>query len=775
MEAHTTAKVSSPRRSGEDLKAVKSLMMHGIYFLCGFIITRGALMGELAPFGASYTAAVPKKQLVWAMSGTVLGYIVLNPRNSFRYIAIVAAIGCMRWMLNDIKKISQSRLFACLAAFIPVAVTGAVLSFTSSSTTQLTQTIIEACLAGAAAFFLKQTTEMYYSKRTIKTFSQQEMASLVMTGCIMILSLGSISIENVSIGRIAAVLIILLCSRYGSVTGGSISGIATGSVFSLSSSAMTFLCGGYSFGGLMAGLFSGVGKAACAIAFTICSTTMSFASGDNSLIIALFIETVIASTIFMLLPKEVGNFVSAVFLPEESAKSNEALKHNVVMRLDFASKAMEGVSDCVNKVSDKLKKLYSPTMDWVYNNVCSEVCSNCGLKVYCWDKQKEITKDDFSRLTGVLKNEGKVSCDAIDVLFTKKCCKQQEIANSVNYNYNEYLSCQAAQRRVTGVRSVVAGQFAGLSTILKDMSNEFDNYVTYDTDSSQRVEEFLKYSGLVPVECSCVLDKNGRMSVDIELARNYKDKLRKSVLTNEISKCCGRRFDAPCISELGNRIRIAFNEMPYFDVEIGSAQHICNNGKLCGDSLNYFNNSFGSMVAIVSDGMGTGGRAAVDGNMAVSIMTKLCKAGLSYDCALQVANAALMVKSEDESMATLDVADINLFTGKLTLMKAGAPLTYIKKSGHIIKKQAESLPVGILNDIKFSKDTVGLSSGDWVVMISDGALEKDDLWLESLIKTWNNAGADELAQKIVQEAANRRNDRQDDDITAVAIKLIDNE
>ncbi len=776
MEARQSTKVTYKKNAKDDYAAVKAVVMHGIYFLCGIIISRGALMGELSPFGASYTAAVPKKQLVWAVAGTSLGYITLNPRNSFRYMAIVIAIGVLRWMLSDIKKIAQSRLFSCLAAFIPVLLTGVILSFTTSSTTQITQTVIESCLAGAAAFFLKQTTEMYYSRRTFKSFSQQEIASLVMTGCILILSLGSIAVENVSIGRIFAVMIILFCARYGNVTGGSISGIATGSIFSLSSYTMSYLCGGYAFGGLMAGLFAGVGKAGCAIAFTICSTIMTFASGDNQLIIALFIETLIASTVFMILPKQVGNFVSAIFMPSESVKNHEALKQNIVMRLDFASKAMESVTDCVNKVSDKLKRLYSPTMNWVYENVNNEVCTNCGLKVYCWDKQKELTKDDFSRLTGPLKNEGRISAETVNVLFTKNCCKQQEIADRVNYNYNEYLSCLEAQRRVTGVRSVVAGQFAGLSSILKDMSGEFENYITYDTESANRVEDYLHYNGLVPMECSCMLDRNGRMSVEVELARNYKEKIRKSILMNEISKCCGRRFDTPCITELGNRIRMTFNEMPYFDVEIGSAQHVCNNGKLCGDSLNYFNNSFGSMVAMISDGMGTGGRAAVDGNMAVSIMTKLCKSGLSYDSALQVVNAALMVKSEDESLATLDVSDINLFTGKVTLMKAGAPLTYIKKNGHLVKKQTESLPAGILTDIKFSKETIGLSAGDLIVMISDGALfQNDDMWLESLIKTWNEASTVELAQQIVKEAAVRRNDGHDDDITAIAIKLIDNE
>lgn len=230
MEVQTVARKRG--KSQQEYAEIKAVVMHGIYLLCGIIISRGALMGDLSPFGASYVSAVPKKQLLWALSGTALGYIALSPQTSFRYIAIIIAIGCMRWMISDIKKIAQSRIFACIAAFVPVFVTGLVLSFSSTSTTMITHTLIEACLAGTAAFFLKQTTEMYYSKRTIKTFSQQEMASLVMTGCILILSLSSLAIENVSMGRILAVLIILLCARYGSVTGGSISGIATGSIFS---------------------------------------------------------------------------------------------------------------------------------------------------------------------------------------------------------------------------------------------------------------------------------------------------------------------------------------------------------------------------------------------------------------------------------------------------------------------------------------------------------------------------------------------------------------
>ena len=114
-------------------------------------------------------------------------------------------------------------------------------------------------------------------------------------------------------------------------------------------------------------------------------------------------------------------------------------------------------------------------------------------------------------------------------------------------------------------------------------------------------------------------------------------------------------------------------EMPVFDVEIGSDQHTADNGKLCGDCINYFNDGFGKTYALVCDGMGTGGRAAVDGNMAASVMTRLLRAGLSADSCLQIVNSALMVKSEDESLSTVDVTSVDLYTGKTTLKKQAHP------------------------------------------------------------------------------------------------------
>ena len=772
MEAKTTLARRQPTVQGDFMR---KMLTNAGCLLCGILVSRGAVLGSLAPFGASFAAAVPRKYLLSSLLGTAFGYVLLKPSDSFRYLAVVAAIGGLRWLLGDLDKVTKSKVFAPLVAFVPIFATGISLLFVSTSTlTTFADCVTEAVIAGAAAYFISTALHLAGDNRSFEVFSQQETASVVMSGCILILAFGSIAWQNISLGRIIAMLVILLCSRYGSVTGGAISGISTGAIFSIASRENGYICGGFAFGGLMAGLFSQLGKLGCAIAFVISNGVMCLAFGSQfGTPSGVLVESLAASAVFMVLPKEVGNVISPVFSSEKNTSLGEALRKNIVMRLDFASKAVGNVKNDVSKVSEKMKKLYSPTFEAVCEGTRREVCEACGLKMYCYEHKGGVTRDDFARLEEYLESNGTVGERDVEKSFVKNCCKKGEIARSMNANYREYQSALEAQQRITDVRSVVAGQFSGIGDILHDLADEFRNTMRCDNESAQRIISALTSLGAIVEECICLVSNGGRMSVELTLS-NKSEKLSKGEVMREISRCCGRRFDLPTISREDNRIRIAMCEMPVFDVEIGSDQHTADNGKLCGDCINYFNDGFGKTYALVCDGMGTGGRAAVDGNMAASVMTRLLRAGLSADSCLQIVNSALMVKSEDESLSTVDVTSIDLYTGKTTFKKAGAPVTFVKKNGRVTVREMPSLPAGILNGIKFSTDTVNLTTGDMIVMVSDGVITGDDKWLEKLIRTWNEGSTQDLAKAVVDEAVKRRKAEREDDVTAVAIRITDN-
>lgn len=737
MEAKTTL---ARRQDAVQGDFMRKMLTNAGCLLCGILVSRGAVLGSLAPFGASFAAAVPRKYLLSSLLGTAFGYVLLKPSDSFRYLAVVAAIGGLRWLLGDLDKVTKSKVFAPLVAFVPIFATGVSLLFVSTSTlTTFADCVTEAVIAGAAAYFISTALHLAGDNRSFEVFSQQETASVVMSGCILILAFGSIAWQNISLGRIIAMLVILLCSRYGSVTGGAISGISTGAIFSIASRENGYICGGFAFGGLMAGLFSQLGKLGCAIAFVISNGVMCLAFGSQfGTPSGVLVESLAASAVFMVLPKEVGN-----------------------------------VKNDVSKVSEKMKKLYSPTFDAVCEGTRNEVCETCGLKMYCYEHKGGVTRDDFARLEEYLESNGTIGERDVEKSFVKNCCKKGEIARSMNANYREYQSALEAQQRITDVRSVVAGQFSGIGDILHDLADEFRNTMRCDNESAQRIISALTSLGAIVEECICLVSNGGRMSVELTLS-NKSEKLSKGEVMREISRCCGRRFDLPTISREGNRIRIAMCEMPVFDVEIGSDQHTADNGKLCGDCINYFNDGFGKTYALVCDGMGTGGRAAVDGNMAASVMTRLLRAGLSADSCLQIVNSALMVKSEDESLSTVDVTSVDLYTGKTTFKKAGAPVTFVKKNGRVTVCEMPSLPAGILNGIKFSTDTVNLTTGDMIVMVSDGVITGDDKWLEKLIRTWNEGSTQDLAKAVVDEAVKHRKADREDDVTAVAIRITEN-
>ncbi|MBQ4128675.1 MAG: SpoIIE family protein phosphatase [Ruminococcus sp.] len=765
------------RRSLDDnaMNVTHEVILHITYFISGVLVSKGAMLSDMSPFGASFLAAVPFMYMPAGLLGSVIGYLIKNPIDSFRYIAVIISIGALRWVLNEFKKVSQNRFFPCAVAFVPVFVTSLALTFSSTSEiTQVTMCLMEATLSAAGAYFMSRTVTLCNSKRSLFSLSSQELACIAMTGCILLLSFGSLSVGNISIGRALAVLIILFCAKYGYVSGGCIAGVATGIVFSLAFNDMMFLCAGFAFSGLMGGLFAPVGKLAVCACVIVCNLTLSFSSNDSEIVFAILIECIVASVIFILVPKSFGNYITNIFANSEKDTDDECVRRSVIMRLNFASKALSNVSSCVNSVSEKLSRLYTPNAQWIYDNASNHTCTRCGMRYYCFEKQKTQTNEDFHSLTDTLKKNGFVKESDIEENFKKKCCRATELVSSINQSYKEYQSCESARRRITQIRSVVAGQFAGLSDILEDLSDEFSEYEKYDSNASQRVLDSLQALSLSVADCSCKISKGNKMIVEVELILNSKMNISKGQVTHEISRACGRRFESPQLSYEGDRARMTLCERPCFDLEIGSSQHICNDGELCGDCLNYFNNGMGSTVLILSDGMGTGGTAAVDSNMATSIMSKLLKAGLSYDCALQVVNSSLMIKSEEESLATLDVIDFNLFTGKAQLFKAGACITYIKKNSKIYRKDMSSLPVGILNEVKFAKEAITLTNDDLILMVSDGVLTKDDKWIEKLLMSWGDKSMEELSFAVVDEAKKHRNGGHDDDITALAVRVMDN-
>lgn len=244
-----------------------------------------------------------------------------------------------------------------------------------------------------------------------------------------------------------------------------------------------------------------------------------------------------------------------------------------------------------------------------------------------------------------------------------------------------------------------------------------------------------------------------------------------AVLTDALSEGLKCDFSLPSRATVDGEERLSFFEKAVYSLEFFAVQQAAVGTHTCGDCYEYFRDGKGFAHIILSDGMGNGNRAAVDSVMTCNLFLKLIKAGFGFESALKLLNASLLIKSGDESLATLDVGCIDLYTGQVEFRKAGAAVSFVSKGGVVTRMGAASLPVGILQSVEYDHSSMLLEHGDIVVMVSDGVLDTGIEWVEAEIELYGHKTARELAEDICKEAGRRRIDGHSDDLTVVVAKL----
>ena len=196
--------------------------------------------------------------------------------------------------------------------------------------------------------------------------------------------------------------------------------------------------------------------------------------------------------------------------------------------------------------------------------------------------------------------------------------------------------------------------------------------------------------------------------------------------------------------------------------------------EVCGDSFKSFEDGFGNFNVILSDGMGTGNLASKEGKVSSELMENFVKSGMGLDSSAKLVNSSLIMNSKEEALSTLDVLSLNLFSGKAKFMKAGAPFTYILSRNKVQKLDFSSLPIGIFTDVSAPIRELDLHEGDKVVMLSDGATDIGEEWIEQVLTDKYFSSVSEIANAVVDTAAEIRKNMHDDDITAIAVSISKN-
>ncbi len=654
--------------------------------VAGLIFSAARLFGGASPFAVAIAAACRTDVAASVLAGCISGYLLgYEGAWTARILAAVIGAGTINLITRKSRFIKHSAYIAPINAALCMLLTGVtVLLAQGFDINGLMLYICESVIAAGTAATLETAFGAVPLFARKEPLPQKQLVCVTVSVCVLLMSLENLQIEGISLARAVAVFAVLCASKWLGTTGGCVCGGAMGFAMSIGS-GFPFLGGAYTFGGLVSGLFSPVGRFAQAFAYAVCSAVTVLMNTGTADLMPLLYETAVATVAFVLIPEKFFTAASVYFVGRQTMPEFETMKKALLLRLDGVRAGLEEVADALEQIVRNMVKL---------------------------DKNAE------SPVSGEIKQ-------------------------------------------------LVRDQFSTLALAVGDISERFCGETRFDTVTASKIAFVLESYGIKPLEIICS-ETSGISRIEIS-AQKLKGKFSRSALMSDMESACGYKLSNPTVREERDQTMLTFVKKPVMNIIVGKAQFSADESSMCGDTCDCFADKDGNQIVVISDGMGTGPRAAVDGAVAAWLFAKLLVAGLNFDSSLRLSNSALIVKSQEETVATIDAAKINLHTGEAQLFKAGAGVSLVCKGRKIYQLGKPSMPLGILREIEFSKESVTLSKGDILLMMSDGVSAACYGKIADELRKSNRKDPSALAERVVEIAKNTNSNKHTDDITAVAV------
>ena len=730
---------------------LKKIVPFVLSALVGFCFSKVDVISDISPFAAAFLSAVPFEYCTGVFMGSVVGYLA-----SFSFP--------LRLLVNKRIKKLEAGFFPCVAVLL--CVTSSVI-FQQLLTTVNTIGIVLAFLEGGIAF-----CSSYFFLRSFRTPVKRigiinlpvgDKLSIGISIFIFMICFSGISVEGFSPARLCGCLDLCLASYCKGVSAGSAAGVCFGAALSISAEGR-FVFPSFALAGLIGGVFAPMGQIAVGVSTCLSFCVCCVVGGLEEGFILPMIECAVASAAFMLVPPTRLTRCADI-MKKSGAISDDCVNLQVSAILRQASGNIYSFCKTVEDVSERLDRIINPEVNKLFFEIQQKVCDGCGKKTSCWNNSFDDTAGDILAIMGLEKRgKGKLQLE-------KNCPRLHELTRQVQQGRAQYSISMLTKTKNREMRRLLTEQFSGMGDFLGELSDKITKSRTVDTVKSMMLRSVVIDNGVYIDALSCFGCDEGRLEIEIScFERPVEEDYRtiKGVLEN----VTGHVFDEPDISvtDLGTFIR--FEENPPFYLLVGTAQRPFVKDAPCGDSVAFCKRSDVSSAVLLSDGMGTGPSAALDSTMAVSLMEKLLSGGFSFESGVKLVNSSLIMKSTDESMATMDGLCVNLFTGEAEFYKAGAAISFIRSDREVFVVEESSLPLGILREVSFAKTTCSLKTGDIVLLVSDGITSGDCGWINDELLSWSTNNMEDLAGHIVELAALRQDRFTGDDLTVVAVKLV---
>ena len=341
------------------------------------------------------------------------------------------------------------------------------------------------------------------------------------------------------------------------------------------------------------------------------------------------------------------------------------------------------------------------------------LCVRCSNREQCWGKGREKTQ---KMLEQVMVQEKENEGQNLPALEGFGCLRVQEAPQAAQEALLNFERKQAARKKAHYERELTLTHLAALSGTLSDLGSMSLGENFHDLRSAHVIEKKLEELHL-PARLVYARRVEGHLMAALEtrgLTKKALDLLLSTLAEEEIPLSISR-------AEGG---RLELEETPLYSASVGMAS-LCADGSssgICGDSCCAKRCEGGRLLMMLCDGMGHGEGAHRLSEKTIELLLLLLQAGYTRHQAITAVNG-MMMGTEEERFSTVDLVDVDLWSGEVVSEKLGACASWVVRGNHMKKMEGSSLPLGIVQEASPTAVQYRLHSGDILLLMSDGVAD----------------------------------------------------
>ena len=786
----------------KNLVNVKNVMI----YIIAFMISTIGMGQEVSPFSIAIVAAslaggIPAIMVVIAgLIGNIIGVGTIGALNYILIILMLLILICIKPPKeNDQYKNEQIQISGHIfVSILLVMVAKLILTrFT------IGDMLLHITLAIFSVVFYKIFVNSLVVIQEItekRAFSIEEVIGASLLISVAVSAFGNFSILGLSIRETLSILIVLILGWRNGILVGTTAGVTIGVTLGIIAQNEPEVIAVYAISGLLSGVLNRFGKIGVIAGFLIGNGILLYASNGTATDLVVFKEALVASLGLLIIPKWGGINVEELIksdnmLPEYNKRGLGQSKETI-NQLNMVS---ETIKDMANAYQEK------PETDMYFKNrqaFITELLNNLdGLEEnMLYEDMVKPENEIVNELFDILLDKQEIDREDLLKTFAKynnyivqyddeKISKRmsediEQIVKAVNYAYKVSKSNFIWKEKVKSNKKNVQAQLDGVSKAISSIAVKIEEEINQDgnfIDEKKKIIAALEIKDIL-VDGIDINKKDNRYFIEVYLREDSKttentdvDKIQKVLEKCLNEKLMRNEAKTKKFNKQGKRV-FSYLSADKFRVQIGQATRIKNDSPVSGDSLIQIRLNDGKYLVALSDGMGTGPEARKSSQIAVKMLERLLMSGFDKDTSIDLINTTIM-NTDEEIFATLNIAIIDLYNGKVEFIKNGACPTYVKNKRKVQIVKSLSLPTGILKDISLTTYDKDIEEQDILVMCSDGILDSNveyknkELWVKYVLEDIETTNCQKIADLILNEAVDNSYGIAKDDMSIIVCKF----